>query len=559
MSSNWTSGSGHSCTAYLVPRTLARQIDLNECIGKGRYGEVHCGVWQGEDVAIKIFYARDESSWLQETQIYNSVLLRHEYILAYYGSDMISKDDRTELWLITQFHPLGSLYDYLMHHELDVETTLNFVYSMASGLNHLHTEIRGTAGKRSIAHRDLKAKNILVKNDLTCCIADLGLAVMHDPESEEPPDVPTHKVGTKRYMSPEMLMEEMNVFKFHAFRCADMYSLGLVLWETVRRCKVDNFACEYSIPYHDKLPHDPDFHEVRTVVVDQKYRPPPPTHVKENTETAPLIRLMMDCWRMDPLARITALRIKKTLYDIRRQRRRPNLPAVAEEGAAVLQPQRVALPPLAQEGAVGNLSTTYSARGPETDQLPESGQSDSFPAERSEALYLPPAAVEKAKQNAAGSHHMPAPSSPRYVPQALLARSPNNGPPLSTDSYEVSSMGMSTGDQMYPLPSHAGGSVGSMSMSIERASAPLSVAAKRNQQLTQSPPHRKPAAVHGQAVMSRPSMAYQESTMSAESNMSVPPSSKTAQSQAASTSAPSAVRMEHSASSRNSIWTESSC
>lgn len=28
-----------------------------------------------------------------------------------------------------------------------------------------------------LAHRDLKTKNILVKKDLTCCIADLGLAV----------------------------------------------------------------------------------------------------------------------------------------------------------------------------------------------------------------------------------------------------------------------------------------------------------------------------------------------------------------------------------------------
>ena len=29
-------------------------------------------------------------------------------------------------------------------------------------------------GKPGIAHRDLKSKNILVKTNLTCCIADLG-------------------------------------------------------------------------------------------------------------------------------------------------------------------------------------------------------------------------------------------------------------------------------------------------------------------------------------------------------------------------------------------------
>ncbi len=31
-----------------------------------------------------------------------------------------------------------------------------------------------TAGKVAIAHRDIKSKNILVKSNLQCCIADLG-------------------------------------------------------------------------------------------------------------------------------------------------------------------------------------------------------------------------------------------------------------------------------------------------------------------------------------------------------------------------------------------------
>ena len=41
-------------------------------------------------------------------------------------------------------------------------------------------------GKVALAHRDLKSKNILVKKDLSCCIADLGLAVKeirHPPKS----------------------------------------------------------------------------------------------------------------------------------------------------------------------------------------------------------------------------------------------------------------------------------------------------------------------------------------------------------------------------------------
>ena len=48
--------------------------------------------------------------------------------------------------------------------------------------------------KPPIAHRDLKSKNILVKNDLTCCIADLGLAVRFMHGRME--DVEDKRVGT---------------------------------------------------------------------------------------------------------------------------------------------------------------------------------------------------------------------------------------------------------------------------------------------------------------------------------------------------------------------------
>lgn len=90
------------------------------------------------------------------------------------ASDMTSRNSSTQLWLITHYHEHGSLYDYLGRVTVEMADGLNMAASVASGLVHLHTEIFGTEGKPAIAHRDLKSKNILVKKDLRCCIADLG-------------------------------------------------------------------------------------------------------------------------------------------------------------------------------------------------------------------------------------------------------------------------------------------------------------------------------------------------------------------------------------------------
>ncbi|KAL4705420.1 hypothetical protein ACJJTC_002443 [Scirpophaga incertulas] len=196
-----TSGSG-SGLPLMVQRTLAKQVTLQDCVGKGRYGEVWRGSWYADSVAVKIFFSRDEASWRRETEIYSTVMLRHDNILAYVGSDMTSRGSCTQLWLITHFHPLGSLYEHLARNTLSRRRMMVLCLSAAKGLLHLHTEIHGTQGKPGIAHRDIKSKNILVKVNGECCIADLGLAVTSRQLPNLPPDP---RQGTKRYMSPEML------------------------------------------------------------------------------------------------------------------------------------------------------------------------------------------------------------------------------------------------------------------------------------------------------------------------------------------------------------------
>lgn len=86
-------------------------------------------------------------------------------VLGFIAADNKDNGAWTQLWLITDYHRNGSLYDYLQGKSLDVNEMLTLALSATSGLAHLHMEITGTMGKPAIAHRDLKSRNILVKNN----------------------------------------------------------------------------------------------------------------------------------------------------------------------------------------------------------------------------------------------------------------------------------------------------------------------------------------------------------------------------------------------------------
>ncbi|XP_044277937.1 serine/threonine-protein kinase receptor R3 isoform X1 [Varanus komodoensis] len=307
-----TTGSG-SGLPFLVQRTVARQITLVECVGKGRYGEVWRGTWHGENVAVKIFSSRDEQSWFRETEIYNTVLLRHDNILGFIASDMTSRNSSTQLWLITHYHEHGSLYDYLQCTVLDVETCLRLASSIICGLLHLHVEIFGTQGKPAIAHRDLKSRNILVKNNKQCCIADLGLAVMHSQSSDYLDIGNNPRVGTKRYMAPEVLDEQIRMDCFESFKRTDIWAYGLVLWEITRRTIVNGIVEDYKPPFFDMVPIDPSFEDMRKVVCIDQQTPTIPNRLYSDPTLSALAKIMKECWFQSPLARLTALRIKKTL------------------------------------------------------------------------------------------------------------------------------------------------------------------------------------------------------------------------------------------------------
>lgn len=310
-----TSGSG-SGLPLLVQRTIARTIVLQESIGKGRFGEVWRGKWRGEDVAVKIFSSRDERSWFREAEIYQTVMLRHDNILGFIAADNKDSGSWTQLWLVSEYHEYGSLYDYLSRFTVSVEAMIALALSIASGVAHLHMEIIGTQGKPAIAHRDLKSKNVLVKKNGTAVIADLGLAVKHDSTSNTI-DIPTnHRVGTKRYMAPEVLDETINTANFESFKRADIYSLGLVFWELSRRCSVRGLHEDFQLPYYDMVPSDPSVDDMKRVVCEQKVRPSVPNQWQSCEPLRVMGKLMRECWYHNSSARLTALRVKKTVSQL---------------------------------------------------------------------------------------------------------------------------------------------------------------------------------------------------------------------------------------------------
>ncbi|KAI5711635.1 hypothetical protein M8J75_001959 [Diaphorina citri] len=314
-----TSGSG-SGLPLLVQRTIAKQIQMDHSVGKGRYGEVWKAYWRGERVAVKVFFTTEEASWFRETEIYQTVLMRHDNILGFIAADIKGTGSWTQMLLITEYHEHGSLHDYLQMNVLETPSLLTLARSAASGICHLHTEIYGTKGKPAIAHRDVKSKNILVKRNGECAIADFGLAVRYISETSEIDIAPNTRVGTRRYMAPEVLDETIDTKFFDAFKMADMYSLGLVFWEMCRRCVTvgginKNYLEEekYELPYYDMVPTDPSFDDMHQVVVIKKVRPAIPPRWQDNSVLSHLAQIMQECWHENPGVRLTALRVKKSL------------------------------------------------------------------------------------------------------------------------------------------------------------------------------------------------------------------------------------------------------
>nr|KAI8728186.1 bone morphogenetic protein receptor type-2-like [Biomphalaria glabrata] len=306
-------------------------LKIEDVLIQGRYSEVRRG-WLGDkEVAIKIYQPHHRQYYYNERTAYYQPFMDHDNVVKFYGAK--EQEEATlhvmQYLIVTEYISLGTLTSYLKHNTVDWYTLCHMCQGVARGLAHIHTDIqKGDLFKPAMAHRDVNTRNILVKPDLSCVLADFGFAVgmmgskiIKNGVAENAEQASLADVGTLRYMAPEVFDGAVNLRDCEAsLKQIDVYALGLVLWEIASRC-VDLYqgapVPEYHLPFQQEAGIHPTFEEMQVLVVKYKTRPKLPEVWKHsNPAVHSLKETIEDCWDTDAEARLTALCVQERLSDM---------------------------------------------------------------------------------------------------------------------------------------------------------------------------------------------------------------------------------------------------
>ncbi|XP_017332195.1 TGF-beta receptor type-2 isoform X2 [Ictalurus punctatus] len=296
-------------------------IELDMQVGKGRFAEVYraklrqSSSQQFETVAVKIFPCEEYASWKNEKDVFSDIDLKHENVLHFLTAE--ERKVERQFWLITAYHPRGNLQDYLTRHLISWEDLRRLGGSLALGIAHLHSE-RTPCGRHKvpIVHRDIKSSNILVKNDLTCCLCDFGLALRLDNSLSVDDLANSGQVGTARYMAPEVLESRINLENIESFKQTDVYSMALVLWEITSRCNAIGEVKDYEPPFGSKVREHPCVESMKDNVLRDRGRPEIPNSWTKHPGVALVCATINECWDQDPEARLTAQCVAERFREI---------------------------------------------------------------------------------------------------------------------------------------------------------------------------------------------------------------------------------------------------
>ncbi|KAL3618027.1 hypothetical protein CASFOL_038348 [Castilleja foliolosa] len=240
------------------------KLIIKGVIARGTFGTVHRGVYDGQDVAVKLLDWGEEghrteaeisslrAAFTQEVVVWHK--LDHPNVTKFIGATMGS----AELNIQSENGPIGMPSNICCVVVEYLPGVMQMALDLARGLSYLHSQ--------KIVHRDVKTENMLLDKSRTVKIADFGVARV---EASNPHDM-TGETGTLGYMAPEVL--NGNAYN----RKCDVYSFGICLWEI--------YCCDMPYP-------DLSFSEVTSAVVRQNLRPELPRCCPSS-----LANVMKRCW-----------------------------------------------------------------------------------------------------------------------------------------------------------------------------------------------------------------------------------------------------------------------
>ncbi|XP_051119667.1 cysteine-rich receptor-like protein kinase 29 isoform X4 [Andrographis paniculata] len=222
-----TDDAAHQDSSGLFFKLEALQIatnffsDLNQ-LGRGGFGPVYKGLLpNGQEVAVKKLSLNSRQGLREFTNEVKLLLrVQHKNLVMLLGCCV----EGPEKMLVYEYLRNRSLDYFLFDRKksplLDWAKRFQMVKGIARGLLYLHEE-----APERIIHRDIKASNILLDDQLNPKIADFGLARLFPGDETH---LSTFKIsGTLGYMAPEYAMRGYLSVK------TDVFSFGILVLEIV--------------------------------------------------------------------------------------------------------------------------------------------------------------------------------------------------------------------------------------------------------------------------------------------------------------------------------------
>ncbi|CAM6057702.1 unnamed protein product [Sphagnum tenellum] len=209
--------------SYNVLSRATGDFHQHNKLGEGGFGVVYKGILlDGTKLAIKLLTTKSHQGiddFLNEVVSITGV--RHKNLVKLKGCCL----HHTQRLLVYEYVENKNLAEALWGSNmednifLDWPTRFHIVVGIARGLVYLHEDLQPC-----IIHRDIKASNILLTNNLSAKIADFGLARLF---SDDQSQLFTQVAGTIGYMSPEYATLGQLSTK------VDVYSFGILLLEII--------------------------------------------------------------------------------------------------------------------------------------------------------------------------------------------------------------------------------------------------------------------------------------------------------------------------------------